>query len=136
MSAEPASPVRHFSINVDDMGRAQHFYGSVFNWRFEAWGPPGFFMIDTGSTKETAAILGSIQKRRTLIPGERMIGFECTIAVADIHATEKAVIAAGGTILMPVATIPTVGHMIWFRDPEGNVAGAMQPDTTPFPADV
>jgi len=55
-------------------------------------------------------------------------GFERTIAVPDIEAAERAVIAAVGTILMPRATIPTVGHMFWFRDSEGNVAGAMQPD--------
>jgi predicted enzyme related to lactoylglutathione lyase len=57
-----------------------------------------------------------------------MNGFECTIAVADIAEAERAVLANGGTIVMPRSTIPTVGHMFWFRDSEGNVAGAMQPD--------
>lgn len=93
-------------------------------------------MIETGSTPETAAILGSLQQRRTLVHGDRMTGFECTIAVSDIRAAEQAVVAAGGTILMPVATIPTVGHLIWFRDTEGNVVGAMQPDATAFAAEV
>jgi hypothetical protein len=132
----PTSPVRHFAINADDCVRAQRFYHSVFGWRFDAWGPPGFFMIETGSTPETAAILGSLQQRRTLVHGDRMTGFECTIAVSDIRAAEQAVVAAGGTILMPVATIPTVGHLIWFRDTEGNVVGAMQPDATAFAAEV
>lgn len=131
----PQSPVRHFAINADDLDRARAFYGSVFGWQFHAWGPPGFFMIETGSTAETPAIYGSLQGRRTLVHGDRMTGFECTIAVADIEATQRAVEAAGGTILMPIATIPTVGHLIWFRDTEGNVAGAMQPDTRPLPQD-
>lgn len=134
--ASPSSPVRHFAINADDLERARRFYRDVFGWRFHAWGPPGFFMIETGSTAETAAIFGSLQGRRTLVPGERMTGFECTISVPDIHAAQQAIEAAGGTILMPVATIPTVGHLLWFRDPEGNVAGAMQPDARPLPDEV
>jgi hypothetical protein len=134
MTPEPApgSPVRHFAINADDCARASQFYQRAFGWRFNAWGPPDFYMIETGSTADTSAIYGSLQARRTLVPGERMTGFECTIAVTDIHATERAIVEAGGTILMPIATIPTVGHLLWFRDTEGNVAGAMQPDNTPF----
>lgn len=130
----PASPVRHFAINADDLPRAQRFYSHVFAWRFHAWGPPGFYMIETGSA-DTPAIHGSLQGRRPLVDGERMNGFECTIAVPDIHAAAQAILEAGGTILMPVTTIPTVGHLVWFRDTEGNVAGAMQPDPRPIAED-
>ena len=124
-SRPPAANVRHFSINADDLARARKFYSGVFGWGFDAWGPPGFFMIKTG---DAAAPRGSLQGRRELIPGERITTFECTIAVDDVDAVEKAIIANGGTILMPKATIPTVGQLIWFRDTEGNVAGAMQYD--------
>lgn len=133
-SNAPHSPVRHFAINADDLSRAKHFYGHVFGWEFNAWGPPDFFMINTGSA-DTPAIYGSLQGRRNIVEGERLNGFECTIAVPDIDAAERAIIEAGGTILMPKATIPTVGHLIWFRDTEGNIAGAMQPDTRPLPND-
>ncbi len=122
------SPVRHFAINADDTSRARDFYAAVFGWRFNAWGPPGFWMIDTGAS-DAGTPLGSLQQRRTLIEGERMTGFECTIAVPDARAAEQAVLANGGTILMPRTTIPTVGHLFWFRDTEGNVVGAMQYDT-------
>ncbi len=30
---------------------------------------------------------------------------------------------------MPKVTIPTVGMLLFFRDPEGNIAGAMQYDS-------
>ena len=39
-----------------------------------------------------------------------------------------AVVANGGRILMEKATIPGVGDLIFFQDPEGNVAGAMRYD--------
>lgn len=123
----PATNVRHFAINADDTDRAQRFYTRVFGWQFSAWGPPDFYKIDTG-TPDEPGIFGALQKRRELIDGERMTGFECSIFVPDVDAVAAAVVANGGTIIMPKAKIPTVGHLIWFRDTEGNVAGAMQLD--------
>lgn len=127
-SPRPPANVRHFAINVDDMNRAQRFYERVFGWRFEAWGMPGFFQIATG-TAEDPGIRGAMQLRRTLVEGVPMIGYECSIGVADVDAVAAAVVANGGTILIPKTVIPTVGHLIFFRDTEGNVAGAMQYDT-------
>jgi predicted enzyme related to lactoylglutathione lyase len=126
-SASVAPNVAHFAINADDVHRARRFYQDVFGWRFDAWGPPNFLMISTG-TEQQPGIMGALQGRRELVPGEKMTGFECTIAVSDVDATAAAVIASGGTVIMPRATIPTVGHLIFFRDTEGNVAGAMQYD--------
>jgi uncharacterized protein len=56
---------------------------------------------------------------------------ECTISVADVDATAAAVVARGGTVVMPKATIPTVGALIYFTDTEGNRVGAMRYDATP-----
>jgi len=44
-----ANNIRHFAIGADDLDRARAFYESVFGWRFEAWGPPGFYLIHTGT---------------------------------------------------------------------------------------
>lgn len=117
--------VRHFAINADDLPRARRFYERVFGWTFEPWGPPGFFMIATGDP--SPGPLGSLQGRRELVSGRRMTGFECTIAVdRDVDAVAAAVVANGGRIVMEKSTIPGVGDLIWFEDPEGNVAGAMR----------
>jgi uncharacterized protein len=119
--------VRHFAINADDLQRARQFYGRVFGWSFEPWGPPGFFMIAAGDPG--AGPLGSLQQRRELVPGRRMTGFECTIAVEqDVEKVAAAVKANGGKIVMEKATIPGVGDLIFFEDPEGNLAGAMRYD--------
>jgi len=121
--------VQHFAINADDIPRARRFYERVFGWRFDAWGPPGFFMIATGNEQDPG-ILGSLQKRRELVAGERMIGYECSIGVGDVDAVAAAVVANGGQILIPRTLIPTVGYLIFFRDTEGNCAGAMQYDSS------
>ena len=112
----------HFAINADDLDRARRFYQKVFGWTFNAWGPPGFYMI------EGAGVNGSLQGRRALVAGARTLGFECTIGVDSIDATEKAVVAAGGKVVLERSTIPTVGTLMFFQDPEGNVFGAMQYD--------
>jgi uncharacterized protein len=125
--SEMANNIRHFAINADDIPRARHFYERVFGWKFESWGPPGFFLIQTGGEKDPG-IQGSLQGRRELVQGQRMTGFECSISVEDVDAIGKAVVANGGKVIMQKVTIPTVGRLIFFQDPEGNVAGAMHYD--------
>lgn len=119
--------VRHFAINADDLSRARRFYERVFGWTFEPWGPPGFFQVVMGPS--SPAPLGALQQRRELVPGRRATGFECTIAVErDVDAVAADIVAHGGRIVMEKSTIPGVGDLIWFEDPEGNVAGAMRYD--------
>lgn len=114
-----------FSINADDVPRARRFYEQVFGWRFEPWGPPHFYLIETGK-EQVAAVGGLLQERRELIPGANMVGFECTIGVDNIDQTIRAIEANGGKIAMAKFHIPTVGTGVYFVDTEGNVAGAMQ----------
>lgn len=112
----------HFAINADDLDRARAFYQAAFGWKFAAWGPPGFYLI------EGAGTLAALQGRRALQPGKKTNAFECTIAVSSIDETEKAILAAGGKIVLPRSVIVGVGTLIFFEDPEGNVFGAMQYD--------
>ena len=113
----------HFAINADDVDRARKFYATVFGWKFTAWGPPGFWQIEGAG----GDVRGALQKRRFLEPGVR-VGFECTISVDSIDATEKAVLASGGRILLQRSVIVGVGTLMFFADPDGNAFGAMQYD--------
>ena len=40
-----AATLRHFAINADDVQSARRFYQTVFDWRFDPWGPPDFYQI-------------------------------------------------------------------------------------------
>lgn len=115
--------VAHFSINSDVPERAMRFYEAVFGWKFNAWGPPGFFMIDMPPA--TMPLRGSLQKR----PEGRvapLTGFEITVSVPDAQAAVAAVEANGGEIVMPLCTLPGIGQLFYFKDTEGNMVGAMQ----------
>jgi predicted enzyme related to lactoylglutathione lyase len=120
--------VHHFAINADDVQRARRFYERVFGWTFAAWGPPDFYQIATAGKGESPGIVGALQARRELVPGRRMHGFECTIGVASIDETAKAILASGGKTVMDKSVIVGVGTLMFFQDPEGNVFGAMQYD--------
>jgi len=115
-----------FAIHADDLAKAQRFYERVFGWKFEPWGPPGFLLIETGD-KKNPGVQGALQKRHQLIPGQQFTGYECTIGVEDIDATEKAVLANGGKVILPKCEIPTVGHLIKIQDTDGNVVCVKQP---------
>lgn len=117
------STLAHFAINADDVDRCRAFYEKVFRWTFTAWGPPGFYQIEGAGE-----VRGALQQRRALVPGQRTVGFECTIAVDSIDATEKAVLASGGRVLLPRSVIVGVGTLMFFADPDGNAFGAMQYD--------
>lgn len=116
----------HFAINTDDVEATQAFYGSVFGWQFQDYGPPGFVQIldETGE-----APMGAIQQRRQLLDDAPTLGFECTFGVEDVDAARGLILAAGGKILMEKFTISKVGHLIAFEDPGGNPALAMQYDS-------
>ena len=121
------SNVAHFSINADDLKRAQNFYKGASDWKFEPWGPPGFYMINTGDDSGPH-ILGSLQGRRELVPGQRMTGYECTISVPSISKAITAITEHGGKLIMQKTVIAGVGSLVFFEDTEGNSVGAMQYD--------
>ena len=113
---------RHFAINADDVQRAKGFYEAVFGWTFDPWGPPNFYQIKNAGQ----GFLGALQGRREIEPGAVMRGFEATMGVEDLAATLAAVEAHGGALVMGPFKLEGVGELAFFRDPEGNLVGAMQ----------
>jgi predicted enzyme related to lactoylglutathione lyase len=118
--------VAHFSINANDMERAKKFYAAVFGWTFDAWGPPGFYMIK--GAEGPGNMLASLQKRRDIVPGKSIFALEATLSVENSEKAEAAIKKAGGKIVMPRTVIAGVGKLFFFEDPEGNIIGAMEYD--------
>ncbi len=122
-----AANIRHFAIEADNVERARRFYERVFGWRFEAWGPPNFYLIHTG-TADDPGVGGALQERRTPLSGTGNRTFECTIGVDDLAPVIAAVQANGGQIELPEFRIEGVGNLFYFLDPEGNRVAAMKYD--------
>jgi uncharacterized protein len=119
-----AHNVVHFAIHADDVERARRFYEAVFGWRFEAWGPPGFYNVLTGSD-DHPGIRGALHGRDESLTGTGTRGFTCTVAVDDLEAIREKVVANGGHITYQEIEIPSVGTLTQFLDTEGNELAAM-----------
>jgi len=123
----PTNYLSRFAINADDVPRARDFYSKVFDWKFEPWGPPNFYVIDTGDAPP-AASGGLLQERRELVPGGRMTGFECTFVVQNLNETIRAIESNGGKMVTEAFHIPNICTVAYFQDTEGNVAAISELD--------
>jgi len=113
------NPLHHHKINyvefhAKDVEQAKKFYGSVFGWSFQDYGPEY-----ASFSKESAGIDGGFAK------GDRGGGGSesaplIVLYSADLKATEDAIVAAGGGIVVPVFEFPG-GRRFHFSDGVGNV---------------
>ncbi len=120
-----ANTIHHFSIECDDVERAKIFYETVFGWRIEPWGPPGYYQIFIGAHPGP---LGDLRSRRQPLTGTGLSGYEATIGVGSLKVVMSAIEANGGTIASKPYRIEGVGDLAYFQDTEGNRAGIMQYD--------
>jgi predicted enzyme related to lactoylglutathione lyase len=111
-------PALHHAINyvefsATDVGQAKEFYGGVFGWKFQDWGPD-YASFDRAS----AGIDGGFRTAKAGEPG----GSSPLVVLysADLKATEDAIIAAGGRIVVPTFEFPG-GRRFHFSDRSGNV---------------
>jgi predicted enzyme related to lactoylglutathione lyase len=121
------SDLTHVAINATDLDASRAFYTGVFGWRAGSteWG--GFERLYRPDGSDPGVRV-ALQGRRELLPGVRTTGLEATFAVPDLGAVAAAVPALGGRVVMEPATIPGAGRVLFFADPDGNVAGALAPD--------
>jgi len=96
------------------VARAKEFYAKVFGWSFQDYGPDYSSFGASG-----AGIDGGF---RTAKP-EETSGSAAPLIVlysADLTATEKAIVGAGGAIVVPTFEFPG-GRRFHFSDGVGNV---------------
>jgi|KBSMisStaDraftv2_1062788.scaffolds.fasta_scaffold627503_2 hypothetical protein len=116
----------HVDIAADDPKRAADFYQSVFGWKVqELPGPEPYWLVSTDAS-DSAAIGAGIGKRT-----EPWQGVAPTIEVTSADEAAAKVVKAGGSIITPKALMPGVGHLIAFRDTEGNVLLLLEPVRPP-----
>jgi len=100
--------VVHFEIPADDLERAKDFYGSVFGWKFEDWGPEYAAFND-------GRLSGGFQKVKKV----KSAGALIVLYASDLEAIQRRIILADGKITKPTFTFPG-GRRFHFSDPSGN----------------
>jgi hypothetical protein len=106
--------IHYIEFATADIAHSRQFYGSVFGWSFEDWGPEY-----VSFSADSAGINGGF---RLSTPGGSP-GADTPLVVlysADLKRTEEEILAAGGNIRVPAFAFPG-GRRFHFDDGAGNV---------------
>jgi hypothetical protein len=114
-----SNPLNHNKINyielsATDIARTKQFYSTAFGWNFQDYGPDYIAF-----SAERGGIDGGFYKAG---PHDEPPKFAPLVVLysADLKATEKAIVAAGGSIVVPTFEFPG-GRRFHFSDGAGNV---------------
>ncbi|SEC57013.1 VOC family protein [Terriglobus roseus] len=109
--------VAYLELPTQDVASLKQFYGSLFGWSHEDFGPD--YAAVHGSGLEAGYNGGSDGRSRAPL---------AMIVTDHIEAMEGQVVAAGGKITVPTFAYPG-GRRFHFTDPAGNELAVMQPDS-------
>ena len=102
--------INYIEFVSTDIERTKKFYTTAFGWSFEDWGPEYISFSSAG-----AGIDGGFRS------GTAPIGSPLVVLYStDLAATQEAIIAAQGTITVPIFDFPG-GKRFHFSDGQGNV---------------
>ena len=100
--------IAYIEFTVKDLAEAKRFFGQAFGWAFNDYGPR--YLGIQGDDGEVGGItLGDTQ------PGGPLV----IIYSDDLEASERAVKAAGGSVVKEAFDFPG-GRRFEFTDPSGN----------------
>jgi uncharacterized protein len=104
--------ITYIEFSTTDIAQTKKFYSTVFGWNFQDWGPDYIGI-------EGAGIEGGFSK---VAPHDAQPKSAPLVILysADLKATEAAVVAAGGSIVVPTFEFPG-GRRFHFSDSVGNI---------------
>ncbi|HEY4526235.1 hypothetical protein A2765_06430 [Candidatus Kaiserbacteria bacterium RIFCSPHIGHO2_01_FULL_56_24] len=135
--------VVHFEIHASDVEASKKFYSEVFGWKMQQMGgeygnyvlvvtgPGPDEMVKGGVKMEDMGINGGMMARNAPKPGAEGVGpnaFVCIVGVDNIDTYFDKAKNAGGIVAMDKTPIPHVGTVAYFKDPDGNLFGMIQPE--------
>jgi predicted enzyme related to lactoylglutathione lyase len=104
-----------------DVKQSQDFYGKVFGWKFEPWGPPGaYWMIKAGDNG-----VGGMMDVSNPEVGQMPPCWAYYIDTDNVDKTSGRVEGLGGKVLVPPTDIPEVGRFSAIQDPAGAMVNIM-----------
>jgi predicted enzyme related to lactoylglutathione lyase len=104
--------VTYIEFTTTSIEKVKNFYTSVFGWGFQDWGPD-YVSFSAAS----AGIDGGFAKGGP--PPENSSPLTVLYS-SDLKATEAAIVAAGGAIVVPTFEFPG-GRRFHFSDGAGNI---------------
>jgi predicted enzyme related to lactoylglutathione lyase len=112
------NPVVHWELMSKDPAKVADFYAKIFGWKVQHRPEMNYRIVETGGN---GGINGGIVKPEQEGPWPGNMLFY--IAVDDLAAYRKKIIAAGGKIKIEEQKVPGMGKFSLFTDPEGRMMG-------------
>jgi len=106
--------INYVELASTDIERTKHFYSTVFGWSFVEYGPDY-----VAFSAAEAAIDGGFYRSDPHDPPAKTAPL-VVLYSSDLKATEAAIAAAGGIIVVPTFEFPG-GRRFHFADGGGNV---------------
>lgn len=129
----------HFEIHATEPEKLKTFYERLFGWSFTQWGDVPYWLINTGDgdpmngkPHSEPGIDGGMLPRQgdPAEDGAGVNSFVVTVDVPDCQAFLDKAVAEGGTVAVPRGAIEGVGWNAYFKDPDGNLVGIMESDSS------
>ena len=125
----------HFEIHTANPERAIAFYAGMFRWRITKWeGSAPYWLVDTAdpAKPDEPGINGGMMQRMGGGPvdGAAVNAWVCTVGVESVDQSVATAQRHGGTVALPKMPVPGVGWLAYVKDPDGNILGLMQSDTS------
>lgn len=119
-------PVVHWELMSREPGKIADFYARIFGWKVQHRPEFNYRIVDTGNK---LGINGGIVKpeREGPWPGNQLF----YVAVDDLAAYCRKIVAAGGKIHVEEQEIPGMGWLALYTDPEGRMNGLFKPKMAP-----
>jgi predicted enzyme related to lactoylglutathione lyase len=116
-------------LMAEDQQAALDFYRDLLGWSGHV-GPAEFggYAICELNGRPVAGIGPKMAPEGTPEPPT---AWTSHLATTDAPATQDAIVAAGGTLIVPVMDVGTLGRMLVAADPQGAVFGVWQADEFP-----
>jgi uncharacterized protein len=111
-------PVVHFELMSKNPAKVSDFYAGLFGWKIRNIPEINYRVVETGGE---GGINGGILKPDREGPWPAQLLFY--IAVDDLAAYRKKIVAAGGDIHIEEQEVPGMGWLSLFTDPEGRMMG-------------
>jgi hypothetical protein len=112
-NAENHHKISYIEFSSTDIERTKRFYGAVLGWSFQDWGPDyisfGGQGVEGGGFYKTEAHADPPKTAPLVV-----------LYSANLEATEAAIVAAGGSIVVPTFAFPG-GRRFHFSDGVGNI---------------
>ena len=109
------TPIVYLELPTTNVPASKQFYGSLFGWTFQDWGP------DYAAFSNAGLEGGFNADPESLTPAPLVV-----LLTDDLEAMAARIEPAGGTITTPIFAFPG-GRRFHFTDPSGQELAVMQP---------